>query len=63
MQKDIPVTARNPSHYGQHFVIRELVEVFNCEITKCLGENMERYKTFSVPIKKRTMMTKQLHTT
>ena len=53
IQKEIPVIAHNSSHYDQHFIIRELVEVFKCEIANCIGENMEKYKTFSIPIRKK----------
>ena len=34
-----------------HFIIRELEEEFEGEF-ECLGENTEKYTTFSVPIKK-----------
>ena len=42
----------NGSTYDYHFIIRELAKEFkgNCE---CLGENTEKYITFSVPIKKK----------
>ena len=50
--KEIPVVFHNGSTYDYHFIIKELVEEFegNCE---CLGENTEKYITFSVPIKKK----------
>ena len=34
-----------------HFIIKELAEEFK-EQFECLGENTEKYITFSVPIKK-----------
>ena len=41
----------NGSIYDYHFVIKELAEEFEGEF-KCLGENTEKYITFSVPIRK-----------
>ena len=43
----------NGSTYDYHFIIKELVEEFEGEF-ECLGENTEKYITFSVPIKKQT---------
>ena len=34
-----------------HFIINQLTEEFKGELN-CIGENMEKYITFSVPIKK-----------
>ena len=34
-----------------HFIISQLTEEFKGEIN-CIGENMKKYITFSVPIKK-----------
>ena len=42
---------RDGSTYYYHFIIRELAEKFEGEF-ECLGENTEKYMTFSVPIKK-----------
>ena len=42
---------RNGSAYDYHFIIKQLAEEFKGEF-KCFGENIERYITFSVPIKK-----------
>ena len=50
--KNIPVIFRNGSTYDYHFIIRELVKEFEGNF-ECLGENTEKYITFSVPIKKR----------
>ena len=50
--KNIPVTFHNGSTYDYYFIIKE----FACEFDgnfECLGENTEKYITFSVPIKKR----------
>ena len=42
----------NRSIYDYHFIIKELVKEFEGNF-ECLGENTEKYITFSVPIKKR----------
>ena len=49
--KEIPIVFHNGSTYSYHFIIKELVKEFD-ENFECLGENTEKYKTFSVPIKK-----------
>ena len=41
----------NGSAYDYHFIIKELVKEFDGNF-ECLGENTEKYITFSVPIKK-----------
>ena len=48
--KDIPIIIHNAS-YDTHFIINQLAEEFKGELN-CIGENMEKYITFSVPIKK-----------
>ena len=48
--KDIPIIIHNAS-YDTHFVINQLAEEFKTEVI-CIGETMEKYITFSVPIKK-----------
>ena len=50
--KEIPVESHNGSTYDYHFIIKELVKEFNGNF-ECLGENTEKYITFSVPIKKK----------
>ena len=50
--KNIPVIFHNGSTYEYHFIIRELASKFDGNF-ECLGENTEKYITFSVPIKKR----------
>ena len=52
IQKNIPVIFQNGSTYDYHFIIRELASEFHGNF-ECLGENTEKYITFSVPIKKR----------
>ena len=37
--------------YGYHFIIKQLAKEFEGRF-KCLGENTEKYITFSVPFKK-----------
>ena len=45
------IVFNNASNYHYHFIIKELAEEFKGEFT-CLGENTEKYITFSVPIRK-----------
>ena len=49
--KEIPVIFHNGFTYDYHFIIRKLTEKFEGQF-ECLGENTEKYTTFSVPIKK-----------
>ena len=49
--KEIPVVFHNGFTYDYHFIIKELAEEFEGGF-ECLGENTEKYITFSVPIKK-----------
>ena len=49
--KEIPVVFHNGSTYDYHFIIKELAKEFEGNF-ECLGENTEKYITFSVPIKK-----------
>ena len=51
--KEIPIVFHNGSTYDYHFIIKQLVKEFKGNF-KCLGENTEKYITFSVPIKKKT---------
>ena len=41
----------NGSNYDYHFVIKELALEFKKQFS-CLGENTEKYITFTVPIEK-----------
>ena len=50
--KEIPIVFHNGSIYDYHFIIKELVKEFEGNF-ECLGENAEKYITFSVPIKKK----------
>ena len=50
--KNIPVIFHNGSTYDYYFIIKELASEFEGNF-ECLGENTEKYITFSVPIKKR----------
>ena len=50
--KEIPIVFHNGSTYDYHFIIKELVKEFGGNFN-CLGENTEKYITFSVPIKKK----------
>ena len=49
--KEIPVVFHNGSTYDYHFIIKELAEEFYRQF-QCLGENTEKYITFSLPTKK-----------
>ena len=48
---NIPLIIHNAS-YDTHFIINQLAKEFKGEVN-CIGENMEKYITFSVPIKKK----------
>ena len=50
--KEISVVFHNGSTYDYHFIIKELVKKFEGNF-ECLGENTEKYITFSVPLKKK----------
>ena len=50
--KEIPVVFHNGSTYDYHFIMKELVKEFEGNF-EWLGENTEKYITFSVPIKKK----------
>ena len=50
--KEIPVVFHNGTTYDYHFIIKELVKEFDGNF-ECLGENTEKYITFSVPLKKK----------
>ena len=49
--KEIPVVFHNGSTHDRHFMIKELTKEFERQL-ECLGENTEKYITFSEPIKK-----------
>ena len=57
--KKIPIVFHNGSTYDYHFIIKELVKEFESNF-ECLGENTEKYITFSVPIKKKKIENKDL---
>ena len=48
--KKIPIVFHNGSTYDYHFIIKQLAEDFKGQF-ECLGENTEKYITFSIPIK------------
>ena len=50
--KEIPIVFHNGSTYDYHFIIKEMGKEFEGNF-ECLGENTEKYITFSVPIKKK----------
>ena len=47
----ISVKIHNGSTYDYHLIIKDLAEEFKGQF-ECLGENTEKYITFSIPIKK-----------
>ena len=49
--KNIPIIIHNHSTYDDHFIIKQLPQEFEGKF-KCLGENTEKYITYSAPIKK-----------
>ena len=49
--KKIPVILHNGSIYDYHFISNQIAEEFDGKF-ECLGENTEKYITFSVPINK-----------
>ena len=49
--KEYPVVYHNGSTYNHHFIIKEVAKEFKGQF-ECLGENTEKYKTFSVLINK-----------
>ena len=54
--KKVPIVFHNGSNYDYHFIIKELAEEFKKQFT-CLGENTEKYITFTVPIEKEVTRT------
>ena len=48
--KKIPIVFHNGSTYDYRFIIKQLAEYFKGQF-ECLGENTEKYISFSVPIK------------
>ena len=46
----------NDSTCDYHFIINQLAKEFDVQL-ECLGENTEKYITFSVPIKKEQLRT------
>ena len=49
--KKIPIIFHNGPNYDCHFIIKEMAEEFKKQFTY-LGENIEKYITFTVPIEK-----------
>ena len=48
---EIPVVFHNGLNYDYHFLMKELAKELEGEL-ECLGENTEKYKTYSVPLEK-----------
>ena len=51
VSNEIPVVFHNGSNYHYHFIIEELENKSEVQF-ECLGENTEKYKTFSIPREK-----------
>ena len=51
MPDEIPAVFYNGSNYYYYFIIKELADRFEGK-SKCLGEKIEKYKTFTIPIEK-----------
>ena len=49
--KKIPIVFHNGSNYDCHFIVNELAEEFKKPVT-CLGDNTDKYMTFTVPVEK-----------
>ena len=49
MPNEIPVVFHSGSNYDYHFIIKELANEFKAQF-EYLGENKEKYKTFTFPI-------------
>ena len=47
--KKIPIVFHSGSNYDYHFIMKELAQEFKKQFT-CLGENTEKYITFTVTI-------------
>ena len=52
VSKEIQVVFHNGSTYDYYFIIKQLAQELEGEF-EFLGENIEKYITFSVPLKKR----------
>ena len=50
--KNIPIVFHNLSSYDGHVIIKELANEFDGEF-ECLGENTEKYISFSAKINKK----------
>ena len=51
VRREIPVVLHNGSNYDFHLIIKESAKKFEGQLD-CLGENTEKYITFSVTVKK-----------
>ena len=51
MPNEISVILHYGSNYSYQFIIKELANEFEGQF-ECLGENTNKYKTYSVPIEK-----------
>ena len=49
--KRVSIAFHSGSNYDYHFIVKELAETFKKQFT-CLGQNTEKYISFTVPIEK-----------
>ena len=59
MSYQIPAVFQNDSNYDCHFIMKELVKLFDGKF-QCFGEYTEKSKTFSVPIEKEIFHQKKM---
>ena len=59
--KEIPIVFHNDSTYDYYFIIKQLAINFKVKFD-CLGENTEKYITFSSPSYKKMIIMKQSYT-
>ena len=63
MPKKTAMVLHNNLNYNDHYIIKQLAKEFEGEFS-CIGENIEQYKAFTVPVtralKKLVKMKKKL---
>ena len=54
MPNEIPLVFHDFTKYDYHIIMKELANKFKVQF-ECLGENTEKYKTFSFPLEKESI--------
>ena len=54
MPNEIPLVFHDVTKYDYHIIMKELANKFKIQF-ECLGENTEKYKTFSFPLEKESI--------